>query len=246
MKGRFITLVKWEFKRSYRFPVLELIIAALTVQVVGVGEPSSSISLHFFPYEAVSYVAAVTDLSLITGMLFLTSLVSSSVAGAFENGEFRLLLSYPFSRLEVLSVKMFVSFSIFLSIHSAILFSLLAALAPSALYHPEFLLMLAGIALCQFFFTCLATFLSVISRSIKTSMIASVILVLSLMIGLNSILLRYPLLLSILKVYQVLKGRMMVDWEVVEAVRILLFFYTSAALLFFLLTLIYFKRWVEV
>ncbi len=157
------------------------------VQVIGFGEPSLLTSNL---WGAVFHVAQVLDFSFLTGMLFLTVLLTTSIAGSLEQGEMRLLASFPLSRNKILLTKILVNFGVFFLVYAFILCILLGALAPAALLWPIFVVLLLGIAAYQLFFTSIAVFIAVITKNIKISLLVVLIFCLAILLGLNMFILR--------------------------------------------------------
>lgn len=187
MGGRISALLRWEISETYRPPMLELVMAVLVVLVVGAGE--QVVGASDVP-QAAMYAALVLDRSFPLVMLLLTILISTSVAGSLESGETKLLLSYPLSRLQVLLVKVGVSYCVFLAIYSATLWCFVVTWAPYLLFDISFAWILAGVATYLFFFASITTFVALVSRSVKTSMAIMVLFCLSILLGLNSLIMR--------------------------------------------------------
>lgn len=185
--ARISALLSWEFGETYRFPVLELIVIVIVVQIIGLGEPTTSV--RNFP-NVVLHIARVIDFSFVLGTIFLSVLVTSSIAGAFESRQMQLLASYPLARIKIIIGKILLSFLVFFVIYISILYSLFAILIPYLLLSLELLALLLFMSAYLLFFTSLSAFVSVVTRNTKISMLITILSCLGILLGLNYFILR--------------------------------------------------------
>jgi ABC-type transport system involved in multi-copper enzyme maturation permease subunit len=238
-------LIRWEVSETYRPPMLELVMAVLVVQVLGAGKQAVGVG---DVAQAAMHVALVLDRSFPLAMLLLTVLVSTSVAGSLESGETKLLLSYPLSRLQVLLVKVGVSYGVFLAIYSATVWCVVVTWAPYLLFNVSFPLILAGVATYLFFFVSVTTFVALVSRSVKTSMAIMVLFCLSILLGLNSLIMRAgSFLISLVVTYGEIGWAGFTFGSSVQVLFLPVFVaHLVIALLLFGVSIIYFSWYMEV
>jgi len=177
---KIITLLRWEFEDKYRFPLLELIVIILVILIIGHGKISvSGIDPISIEIHVAMYASRILDAYFPLGVLLLGVFLSNSIAGSLEQGEAKVLLSYPLSRFEVITVKIGLHFLIFFMMYTIISVWAVAILAPQVLFTLVYSIIIAGIALYLLFFSSLFTLISVTINNVKSSIIMTIFVTLT-------------------------------------------------------------------
>jgi len=191
-------ILRWEFERTYGFPVLELVVGILLALSIGLSRVPYSPS---YPPSGALWLANITDLTLQTSVILLAMLLTVSLAGSVEEGELRLLLSYPLSRSKVLAAKVGLTFTVFFLIHTGILVGLMVSTIPQLAGSPFPLLLIGGVTVYLLFFTAVSTFIALTSKNLKISLVATLLVCLGIS-GLNRVILRaYTFLSTVVVTY---------------------------------------------
>gem|GEM_PF-2411375 len=97
---RFGPLISWEIKENWRFPMIEVNLFFLIL-------PSLAVASSFSPLPGTSLIQQTNMLLLLSQ--FLSAIIfSRSIAGGLSRGEFKLLLTYPITRNNLIFTKLVV------------------------------------------------------------------------------------------------------------------------------------------
>lgn len=177
--NRILQLCRWELETTYRFPIFELLLGVSGFLLLTSPPLYSMATPPQLVASAIAHLGALTDQWLFVFFLLFTIPLATSIAGAFETGELRVLLSAPVRRGELLATKILVNLlllsgilGIFVGFRIALEFPGTVLLASHvAFLLVGFLLLMMGLRVLIICAT--TTFFAVLTKNSKITLFAS-------------------------------------------------------------------------
>lgn len=191
MKKTLLTLLEWDIEETYRFPMFEVVIGTFLTLALALGKPVFSASVLALPYLLFRFVASIIDILIPLAMLFAAIILTNSLAGSFERGDAKLLLSYPVTRFQFVFSRVLPTFVVFVGTFMVVSTLIVGQIIPSAFFSPTFLVLLAGIVVYILYFLSVITLVSILFRSTKAASFTSILFVLVSSVGINPRIMRF-------------------------------------------------------
>ena len=187
MKTRFkqiISLLRIEFGISYRFPIIEGIVAMIFFTIF-LNSMTYSREIHFYAGDTARYTTYMGNLasqrlyvSLMPFqglMIFLVPLlVAIAIAKPLEGGYARTLLTYPISRSNVLSIKVILACLIPSILISAALLSAIILIYPMYPTAFELILVVSSILLLLVLQDAFSTLIAVVTQNMSATAVVGI------------------------------------------------------------------------